>query len=304
MNNDVLSSLERERSALIPPVLIGSAICVVAFIMFIGGIGMQNFGTILFGLLLAVIGILYFMLAYSPKHKAYEKHYKDSIVTATFEEAFGKISYLADEGFSKDMIRETGFMQLGNRYHSEDLITGAYNGIRFQRSDVLIQDHRSNGKSSYTVTYFQGRWITMSSNKHFNFDLQLIQAGFGYTQKKSSIFTRATDRRHKVEFENEEFNNRFTCYCQNDQEAFYLITPHIMEALMNYTALVNGKVMIGFHNNLIHLAVETGTDTLEPSLWSPLTYEKDILPVKNEVTAITSFINQLHMERNIFGGTN
>jgi len=189
---------------------------------------------------------------------------------------------------------------MGNRYHSEDMISGTYKDIPFKRSDVLIQDHRSNGKSSYTVTYFRGRWITLKYNKRFHTDLQLIQSGFGYTRKKSSFFTRKEDRRHKVEFENEAFNRMFNCYCQSDQEAFYLITPSIMEGIMKYVSISDGKIMLGFKDDVCHIAIENGKDSMEPSVFSSVTYEGDVLPLKTEINAICDFVNLLNLDRDIF----
>lgn len=303
MNTQFLDELEQERQGIVPSLIISYSVFGIGLILlFIGfpTIAFSGAGLLLVGLALSITGgILLFAYA-NPKLKAFKKHYKDGIVYGIFRENCENVSYLPTEGFTKEMIRETGFMQLGNMYHSEDLISGKYNGVPFRRSDVLIQDHRSNGKSSYTVTYFRGRWITLNFNKTFHRDLQLVQKGFGYSKSKRSFFTKQTERRHRVEFENVQFNNLFDCYCQDDQEAFYLITPQIMEALMNYTSMSDGKVMIGFRDNIVHVAIENGKDTLEPHVMSALSYQTDVLPVKSEVNAITDFINMLHLERDAF----
>lgn len=295
MNENLLADLEARRKKVFVSDLLSG------ILMLAGGIPLFLIPYAFpYALAVTVIGALLVFFRAMPLQKSYKSYYKDTIVNSMFSEVFGKVSYLPDSGFSEGMIQSTGFMTMGNRYHSEDLISGTYKDIPWTRSDVLIQDHHQSGRNSYTVTYFRGRWVTLKYNKTFRTDLQLVQKGFGYSKKKNSIFTRFDERRHKVEFENEAFNRMFDCYCQTDEEAFYLITPQIMEAIMKYTSVSDGKIMIGFKHNICHLAIENGKNTLEPSINRKVTYQKDILPVKTEINAITDFINLLNLDRDIF----
>ena len=296
MDNELLARLEQERKSAVPPVIFSVSLGIFGFVFLLT----ESFvNPIICTICLLVAAAVGFLLAL-PRVKQYKRDYKDSIVETLFSETFDKVSYLPDSGFSEEMIRGTGLIMLGNRYRSEDLISGSFKGIPFRRSDVLIQEHHQNGKNSYTVTLFQGRWITLNYNRHFEHDLQLIQKGFGYSNKKSTFLTGRNSRRHKVEFENEDFNRAFDCYCQDTNEAFYLLPPHILEDILKYASIADGKVMIGFTGSLCHLAIENGKDTLEPSLFRPVSYTNDILPVKTEVNAIADFINLLNLDRDIY----
>lgn len=299
MNEQLLYELNRERKKVLP------AFCIFYFFLVLGILFFVIVPTgprfLLYSIIFFVISALVYFAWYSPNRKKYVANYKESIVQTLFREQFDHVNYLPGKGFSKNFIKETGFMMLGNRYSSEDMVLAQYKNIPFTRCDVTIQDHRSNGKSSYTVTYFQGRWITLKCNKQFSTDVQIIQKGFSYSdRKRKSFLFRSEDRRHKVEFENEAFNSKFECYCQTDQDAFYLITPQIMEKLMQYSLVADGKLMLGFRNNIIHLAINSNKDALEPHIWGALTYQNDILPVKKEINIITDFINLLSLDRTIF----
>lgn len=235
------------------------------------------------------------------KAKEYKQYFKKVFVTNMIKEIMPEAEYFPEGGFSKDCIRETGLMMMGNRYHSEDYIKGTYNGVAFERADIYIADEStdSDGNSSTTV-YLEGRWMVFETNKSFEADLQIIQKGFGYAKKKKGIFTRKAERRHEIKTEDENFNSHFTCLCQNDTEAFYLLTPGIMQSMETLVSSSNAKFMVGFVDNRIHVAVHTRRDSLEPSIFRKMDFEKERQEIVNEMNAITDFISALKLDRQIF----
>lgn len=299
--NAMLSELEEMRKKVIPKFIICIGIIACGFLNFMV-LPMANLGSavIVLGFGTFITGVIMMAVWAEPARKEYATVYKRTIVTKVMSEKIDKLSYEPRMGFPKEFISGTGFMVMGNRYKTEDLITGSYKDVNFRRADVVIEDHRSNGKNSYTVTYFKGRWMVFNFNKNFSKELQIIQRGFGYTNKKKSIFTAAANRRHKVEFENEQFNNMYECLCQDEQEAFYLITPHIQEALMNFNRVIDGKLMLGFRGNVVNVAIENGKDMLEPSLFKTVSYENDVLPILQERNVIQNFVDIINIDRNIF----
>lgn len=293
MDETLIELLEHERKKIMFPLWLCIGLGVLGFLSFFT----FPLGPFL-GMLLAML--LYFVWV-NPKMQEYKRIYKEMVVTKPFRETFQKFMYDPKDGLSKEEIRNTGLIMLGNRYHSEDYMTGTYKDIRFERSDVLIQDHHSDSNGgSHTTTYFQGRWLVFQSPKQFHTSLQIIQKGFSYSNTKRGLFTKKEERRHEVEFESERFNSMFTCYCQNDQEAYYLITPHMQEAILKLSQLVDGKLMLGFTGNRLHLAIHNGKNTLEPSVFSKVSYQNDILAVKREISAITDVINILNLDCNLY----
>ena len=293
----LLSELEGMRKACFPKLMLSLVLIIFGFITFLFMPPVS--------IVLIIIGFLLMFFWYSPAKKLYRGRYKETLVNGLFTQYFDNISYQPESGFSEGFIQSTGFMMMGNIFHSEDMITGEYKGVHFERADVTIQEETettdANGNTTTsTTTYFQGRWVIFSHNKHFDYDLQLVQKGFSHSRNKTGFFTRKTDRRHEVEFENEEFNRNFKCYCQDDQEAFYLITPQLMEAVMSYAGTKKDRLMLGFRNDYIHAATQNGKDSLEPSTFRQVSYEHDILPIMEEIDAIRSFVDTLNLDRDIF----
>lgn len=293
MDDSIIILLEDERKKLIFPIIVCILVAISGFIA-------TPFIPFAFfiGIFLAIA--LFFFWA-NKKIEEYKKFYKELVVAKQFGAVFEDCSYQPKYGISKEEIKATGLIMLGNRFHSEDYLTGKYKNVSFERSDVLIQDQSSDGNgNSHTTTYFQGRWLVFQTPKSFQTSLQIIQKGFSYSNKKKGLFTRKDERRHEVEFENEEFNSKFTCYCQNDQEAYYLITPQIQEAILRLLNLVDGKLMIGFTGRRMHLAIHNGKDTLEPSIFRAVSYQNDILAAKQEIRAITDVVNVLNLNCDLY----
>ena len=261
------------------------------------------YGTIWFpaGLLL-MIGALIFMIVTSVTlNKKYRGMYKETMVNRVAGEYFSRYEYHPEKGFARDYLRSLGIMSFGNEYNSEDMLQGEFNGVSFTRADVYIADTStdSDGNSSTTV-YFRGQWLEFTPNKQFATDLQIIQKGFGFTNKKKGIFTRKDERRHVIETEDVAFNKEFQCLCQNDAEAFYLLTPALMQAIMKLSQVLPYKMMIGFVNNTMHVLVNTKRDSMEPALPKNGNLDRQIADIRHDMEVITGLITGLLLDRNIF----
>lgn len=243
--------------------------------------------------------ILGYASGYFKKAKEFEAHYKNIFVEGPFQEAFGKVYCDFNNGFSKDIIAGTDLMRMGNRYYSNDYIRGSYKNVGFERSDIMIQHHTSNGKHSRTVTYFNGRWLILEFNKNFHFDLQIIGKGFSYTQKNNSFFTSEKHRRHKIEMEDIRFNEHFDVYAQDDHEAFYILTPQFMDTLKDMYDFMDGDLMLGFIDNKLHVAIHTEKDAMEPSLFRSV-MNPNLTEVQREIYSIIHIIDGLNLDRELY----
>jgi hypothetical protein len=243
--------------------------------------------------------ILGFATGYFKKAKEFKASYKKLFVEAPFQEAFDKVYCDFNEGISKDIISGTNLMSMGNRYYTNDYIKGSYKNVEFERADIKIQHHTSNGKRSRTVTYFNGRWLILEFNKNFHFDLQIIGKGFSYTQKNNSFFTSEKHRRHKIKMEDIRFNENFDVYAQNEHEAFYILTPQFMDTLKNMYNYMDGNFMLGFVDDKLHVAIHTRKDAMEPSLFSSV-MEPNLEEVQREINTIIHIIDRLNLDRELY----
>lgn len=244
--------------------------------------------------------VLYHATGCGRAQEKYKEYFKKLFVEEPFCRAFGQVTYKYDQGIEKERLDETDMICLGNRYYTNDYVQGYYKNVRFERADIKIQQHTSTGKHSYTVTYFNGRYLIFEFNKEFHCDLQIIGRGFDNSQKNNSIFTGKEDRRHKIELEDIYFNEMFQVLGQDDHEAFYIITPHFMEVLKGLYESMDGELMLCFINNQLHVAINTQRDAMESSIFFKVEPDAVGSDVQNEVNAIINIIDSLCLDRDIY----
>ena len=291
--NDQLQTLESLRKKV-------TATFKWALVLILGGLPLVFIGLGLVYFVLFLVGVVFLVFVRSKREADYKEYFKDSFVRSMLQSRIPGSEYEPKNGFPKEFIRGTGLMLMGSIYNSEDYIKGTYNGVAFERADVVIEDESTDSDgNTTTTTYLRGRWMVFESNKDFTADLQVVQKGFGYANKRKSIFVKKVDRRHEFQTEDEEFNKQFQCLCQNESEAFYLLTPGVMQGLMKLAAEADGKIMVGFVDNRLHVVVKSGKDSLEPPLFRAFS-EKDFEDVMREFNAITSFVETVNLDRKIF----
>ena len=296
--NVTWADVQKEQSGLRLTVLGIAGLIIIGIISFF--YQAAHFGNPAISFIFFGIAVIFIFLSIK-RFKRFAQMYKDIVVTKAAEGLFDKYYYEPEVGFSQDEIRQTGIMSMGNRYKSEDMVRGTYKGVPFRRADMYIAQHTSNGKSSHTTVYIQGTWICFDYNKSFNSDLQILSKDFSFSNKKSSrLFNRSTERRHEFKTESEEFNGLFTCTCQNETEAFYLLTPRLMQMLILLKTEIGNAFMLGFIDNNLHFVISSHKNHMEPSLFGDCNLEVEVEQVRKELMIIRNVIDSLAMDRRLF----
>ena len=273
---------------------------IISILGFVCGMAMAGSGRgFMFLVCLTPAGILWWR--FYVNLKSYKAMYKEVVVAKAAEGMFENFQYSPKVGFDREEIRATGIMNMGNRYNSEDMVDGTYKGVSFRRADMYIAEHHQSGKTSYTIVFLRGTWLSFTYNKRFLTDVQIMSNDFRYGNKKTSrLFVSEADRRHKFETEDITFNRLFTCTCQNDAEAFYLLTPRVMQMLQLLKSEFGCPYMVGFVNNRLHFAINSGKNNMEPPILEEISFEREVEKTRRELRIIANIIDSLAINRDIF----
>lgn len=259
------------------------------------------------GLQLIVIEVLVMGFRIGKMKKVYRKLYKDKYVVGALNNVFDNLNYLPDKGISWNTIAMTGMMNMGDTYTSEDYVSGTYKNVGFTQSDVHIQRREehvdSEGhRTTHYVTTFKGRWMIFEFNKKFKADVQISQKGFS-NSRVGKLFAKKEERFKRVKLESETFNKKFNVFAQNEHDAFYIITPSLMSRLEKLVSGVRGKFLFCFVDNLLHIGLDNGKDSFEPpSVFKKFNEEEIISNVLSDIKPITTLIEELNLDNDLFRG--
>lgn len=253
-----------------------------------------------------IAGVLTFVIAAivcSKPAKEYSLAFKNYFVKSSLQKIFTNLRYSPDSGISRQTIASTQMMNMGDRYSSNDLVTGNYKTIGFTQSDVHIEERHERRDSdghthTYYVTIFKGRWMIFDFNKRFKADVQVAQKGFG-NNKLGNWFS--GEKFEKVEMESQEFNKAFKVYAQQPIDAFYILTPKIMEKIRNLDERNDGKLLLCFIDNKLHVGIYNYEDSFEhKSVFKPIDEEKTRNEISTDIQKITMFIDELELDNDLF----
>lgn len=251
-------------------------------------------GFIIFGI---ALGILLIPSITKKQVKEYSLAFKDFFVKKSLTKIFTNLCYEPEKGIPKSLISSTGMMYMGDRYSSNDLVTGNYKDIRFTQSDVSIEKKETyrdgDGKTQTAyITIFEGRWMIFDFNKNFKRKVQVCQKGF----KNNKI-----NNFQKVEMESQEFNKNFKVYARQPIDAFYILTPKIMEKIRNLDKKNKGELLLCFTNNQLHVGINEYKDSFEPkNVFFKIDEEKINNAISTDIKKITMFIDELELNNDLF----
>ncbi len=198
-----------------------------------------------------------------------------------------------DYGLDIRKVYATEFLKRADRYHTEDYLSGKIAGVQFESSDVKLEEkhvrHTKNGTQTTWETYFMGRVFIFEFNKSFDGYLQVLESGRPTVNRKYN----------KVKMESVKFNKKFKTFSTSDHSAFYVLTPHFMEALMEFEKNNKGVIRFSFIDNLLYIGIDNRKDTFELKMFRKLD-EHSFDEFKKELFVVKEVVEELKLNNSIF----
>ena len=252
-----------------------------------------------------VIGIIVVAFSTAKLKREYTQKFKDYFVLRSLKEYFTDLKYDPDRGMPSSVIASTNMMYMGDRYTSNDYISGKYKDIAFEQADVHIEREETTTDSdghttTHYVTIFRGRWMIFDYNKKFKANVQVSQKGFGNSKVKLH-FGKKEELFKKVSMESESFNKKFKVFAQNEHDAFYILTPSLMQRIERLDEANKGKLLLCFIDNKLHIGLYDGKDSFEPgSVFKEIDEIAELTKIYSDIEKITQFVDELNLDNSLF----
>lgn len=261
--------------------------------------------------LIIVIMVLGFL--FGPKMNKNKKEvralYKEHFMQGVFEEFFEEAHYQWDKGLTKEEILQSGLLLKGTStaegsVHSEDYLSGIYKGIPFIHVDVFYEYKTSNSGTAY---YTKGRLL------QFDYPFKKVQSVMVIPKwgEMLGIVSKALvqySQMDSVKLENMKFNKAFAASANNPEEVFYVLTPQVMERILEIWNKYGG-LQSSEHNNttrtdiyrsiLFHFKQDKlyvwldNMDSFEHATEGTIEYPKEKARIKKDIQVIIDVIEML-----------
>lgn len=241
-----------------------------------------------------IVGILMFLytiiafLVYNAKIKKeskileYTNEFKTKVIKTLLDSFNENIEYFPTCGISSSVYNEAEFEKY-DRYRAEDLMKGTLkNNCNFEMSEVLTEDEHkdSEGHTQYS-TLFCGMLAKIETPKPFNARLYLRK-----DRKDKNIINRAFTGRLltgrvpfgnlRINLDSQEFEKYFDVYCTDKIIAMQLLTPDVMQLLVNFREEMDMEYELTIKNNCIYIRFLSG-EMFEPAGVTKFSLDKNML---------------------------
>lgn len=289
MNLEELEKLRKKACSYYLYMALGAILIVASFLVsFFTDLTMLGIFGMLAGILLAIV---FYVIQSNFKHKIKEKLVRNLML----EHCGGDVIYNM-RGMIPEFkeILSLGLIQRPDRYYGEDYYSTEYNGVRFDCSDIRLQERHvtrdSKGRQQVSyVDYFNGRMLV--------FNLEDIKNTIFIKEKGSIIRTAANLK--KIETEITLINERYTVLADDNVDIYKFLTPVVLQGLVSLEQMVRGILSYAFFNGKLYVFVERNPDALEIRLTKKLD-EKEINFLVNALRLPLEIIDNLRLNSDYF----
>lgn len=235
----------------------GAGVILGSLGMLLGGV-MLSFGA-------AAMGYAIYMCFFWKKpYDLFNANYKNKYVLLRIREipGFSGLKYFANRGLSYRELSEANLLPGRTEafFRSKDYFEGAYNQIRFRSCSVETFDTKSS------LALFKGQVMVFSMFHEFKISETPVQV----FSKKENDKMKGLAFPVRIESENELFNRMFSVYAADGHNAFYILTPDVMEDIMEFAEMLPNSIYLVFAGQSMYVGCEQMRNPFDAVVDSPL----------------------------------
>lgn len=264
--------------------------------------------SIFFSFFLIFIFIFAAIIMTNIKHSKLKKihgQYKQAVLPYILNLIDNSLVYNVHKGHSKEEFKSTEMYNSDiDNYTSSDLIEGVINKTYVKISHIFaerIEEETTydsdNNSSTRTVHYtiFSGVFVTLDFNKYFKGKTRLHTKG--KTSNSEPSMGTLFSNYNKITLENSDFNNLYKVITTDEQQAFYILSPSLMERLIKLYTTSKSGIGIAFINNMMYIGFESSS-FLEINPDDDI--KQSIKQLYLEIKSIINIIDELNLNNRIW----
>lgn len=191
-------------------------------------------------------------------------------------------------------------------YKGSDLILRPDAQFQFCHLEVMQREtQQSAGKTEVKISQlFNGYFIVMDFNKPFTGETFIVpddaRALFGEVTGESLNRLGKRPGTQLAFMEDPEFEESFTVYTSDEQEARYILSPKLIERIRLFNEHFFQPVSISFVGHHVYIGIQHDNDLFSPPLFGPIYNERAIEEQLDMLEAILTLPEQFDIKRDIW----
>ena len=295
-----LKILDGERKQVDRRVLIIGTIALVLIIV-IGRL-FSGSGTGYFQIL---VGVLAFVAVVADSKK-YRSNFKNKIVQKITSFVDENLVYSPQGFVPREEFNNSGiFQKYCNSYGGEDHFKGKLGKTEIEFSEIVGRHVTTTGtgskKKQHYKIVFQGVFIVADFNKNFNgHTVVLPDTAERMLGKFGQSLQSMSSRGELVKLENPEFEKEFCVYSDNQVEARYVLSPSLMQRIVEFKQKWNTKVYLSFRNSKVYIAIKMKKNLFETRLFKSIVDYNFIEENIRFLILLTGIVEDLNLNTRIW----
>jgi hypothetical protein len=270
-----------------------------------GMLFLKWFGSIF---ILLILGLLSYVLG--KPEKVFTEDFKNLVIPKIVESLPGNAVYHAKGMIKKELFLSSELFPAQNihSYTGNYLIEGNYGKGEYQFSQLEVKEKRESRSSGSTSTsvndLFKGLFYAADFNKHFkgitvvlpDHPRKLFGAFLGEQINALPKFGNTSI----VRLENPDFEKEFAVYSNDQVEARYILSPALMDRMLNLQKRLKQDFYVSFFDNKMFLAVYSQYDVYAPFLFKPVNTEDQVKPIVELISGLIETAKELDLNTRIW----
>ncbi len=281
-------------------------LCLVVFYFLIQYLSDGNRAVFFTVLILGIIGLLFQIIPIVKNYFKYRKEFKEKVVAEVIKLINPDFQYNPNRHIEVNEFNASKlFSRKAERCSGDDFIQGKIDQTDFKFSEIKAQyktTSREDGKEKTEWhIIFRGLFFHADFNKNLEgstFVLpdtaEKLLGKFGQNLQKSSHHGKL------VRLENPEFEKQFAVFSGSQQEARYILTPTMMEAIVNIHKKMKRKMYFSFTGSRVYFGLYSNKALFEPRINSSGLRFEDVEEMYLLFSLIETIIQEMNLNTRIW----
>ncbi len=253
-----------------------------------------------------ILGLgLYLFLVVRKEQKEYRAIYKQDVVKSIVNLINPDWQYASDGRISEnDYQKSQLFNTRWDKYEGDDLVSGVIEKTDFQFSELHTQYKTYTTKDGKTEeewhTIFKGLFAHADFNKHIKGRTFILPEHAKKDFTKYNLSEKDGGETELVKLENPEFEKIFKVFSTDQIESRYILTPTMMEAIVNIYKKYKKRVHFSFIGSRVFVAMSFNKDLFEPRIIKSGVRFEDMEQMNDQFNLIQTIIHEMNLNTRIW----